>query len=272
MTLSLQPQGSFTIVRQIPNHLDTDTNYVQAVVRNAYTDEILATVKLTDRGSQRFSKNWLVPADSSGQGFFISIVTSVYTDSGYTTKNQNYGDDENTYLVQDRLALRGGFGGIDASTVRRIVKEEIAKIPQPDPVEIPAPKEYAMRWDEMLAAVESIKAAIPKPSVIPKTDLSSVLQGLDDVKQAIAAKEVTPPTDLTPVLEEVRLMRHTIMGLLQNIGDSIVTMARDVITKELSKMKWTSSFVTSAKKDETPTLETGPAKAPAQFDVTKLAA
>src|SRR5947209_2026571 len=113
MSLILHPQNSFTVVRQIANHLDTDTNYVRAVIRNAYTDAIIDTLDLTDKGSQRFSKNWQVPADPSGQGFYISIVTSVYTDSGYTTKNPNYGDEENTYLVQDRVPLaRHGGGGV----------------------------------------------------------------------------------------------------------------------------------------------------------------
>ncbi len=87
MSLVLQPQKSFTVVRQIANHLDSATYYVRAVIRNAYTDELIETLDLTSRGSQRFSKNWQVPADPSGEGFYISIVTSVYTDSGYTTKS-----------------------------------------------------------------------------------------------------------------------------------------------------------------------------------------
>ena len=82
MCLTLQPQASFTLVRQIANHTDSSTYYVRAVIRNAYTDELISTLDLTDRGSQRFSKNWQVPADPSGEGFYLSIVTSVYTDSG----------------------------------------------------------------------------------------------------------------------------------------------------------------------------------------------
>src|SRR3954451_7251835 len=97
----LKPQQWFTVVRQIANHLDADTNYVRAVIRNAYTDAIVATLDLDNKGGQRFTKNWRVPADPSGQGFYVSIVTSVYTDAGYTTKNENYGDEENTYFVSD---------------------------------------------------------------------------------------------------------------------------------------------------------------------------
>ena len=260
MSLVLQPGNSFTIVRQIPNHLDTNTNYVQAVIRNAYTDAVIDTVKLTDKGSQRFSKNWQVPADPSGQGFFISIVTSVYTDSGYTTKNGNYGDDENTYLVQDRILLGrvGGGSGIDAFTVRKIIKEEIAKIPPPEPVEIPEAPETVMRWNEVLRAIQGVKEAIPKPTVVPKVDLSPVLTGLEDVKQAVQAKPVTPATDLNPVLQALEMNKKVMMHLLQNIGDSLVTMAKN--------------FLTSAKKGETPPLEAPAATPqPVPFDVTKLA-
>ena len=202
MNLVLQPGNSFTVVRQISNHLDTDTNYVQAVIRNAYTDAIIDTLQLTDKGSQRFSKNWQVPADPSGQGFYISIVTSVYTDSGYTTKNGNYGDDENTYLIQDRVMRLGGGGGVDAYTVRRIVSEEIAKIPAPEPVKIPKAKEYQMRWDDVLGALERLQRAVKAIPTETKDD-APVLAALEDVKQAIASKEVTPATDLDPVLSKL---------------------------------------------------------------------
>src|SRR5688572_8979423 len=111
--MTLQPQAYFTVVRQIANHTDTNTYYVRAVVRNAYTDEIIATLDLTDKTGQRFKKDWHVPGDPSGQGFYISIVTSVYSDNGYTTKSDSYGDEENTYLVQERVLplMRGGGGG-----------------------------------------------------------------------------------------------------------------------------------------------------------------
>ena len=95
--MQLAPNTTFAIVRQIEDHTDSATYYVQAVIRNAQTDALIATVNLTDQGSRRFSKNWQVTADASGQGFYISILTSVYTNSGYTTKSQNYGDKMETY-------------------------------------------------------------------------------------------------------------------------------------------------------------------------------
>ena len=195
MSLVLQPQGSFTVVRQIANHTDTNTYYVQAVIRKAYTDEIIDTIQLTDRGAQRFSKNWQVPADPSGQGFYISIVTSVYTDSGYTTKSENYGDEENTYLVQERVLHLAGGGGLDAFTVRQIVREELGKLPPQEPF----PPIPPGRWDEVLTGIAELRddknvlAAIAKvqkvvdslPKEIPPTNLESVTERQDELIDAI---------------------------------------------------------------------------------------
>lgn len=220
MSLILHPQNSFTVVRQIANHTDTGTYYVRAVIRNAYTDEILETLDLTDRGSQRFSKNWRVPPDTSGQGFYVSIVSSVYTDSGYTTKSDNYGDEENTYLVQARVPLGRGAGGgnLDAATIRRIVSEELDKRPHPDMPEIPEPKEpreYEMRWEEILEAIRNI----PKPE---PTDLSPVLTQLREVVSEIQNKEVTPETDLTPILSQIKeATQH--LGLMVETRDNAIT-------------------------------------------------
>ena len=224
----LQPQASFTVVRQIPNHLDTDTNYVKAVIRNAYTDDIIDTLQLTDKGSQRFKKDWQVPADPSGQGFYISIVTSVYTDSGYTTKNPNYGDDENTYLVQERVKplMRGG-GSLDAYTVRRIVKEEIAHIPSPEPVKIPKPPVYQMRWDDVLAAIADVKGAIKPVNLVP------LLSAISDIRQAVDDKEITPQTDLQPIADGIESATRSIIDTFTEREDAIAEKVVETIRAEV---------------------------------------
>lgn len=216
MGVQLKPQQSFTVVRQIANHTDSGTYYVRAVIRNAYTDDLIATLDLTSRGSQRFSKNWQVPADSSGQGFYISIVTSVYTDSGYTTKSENYGDEENTHLVAELWPHGRGGGGVDYFTIRRIVKEEIEKIPKPEPVIIPEFPKIEMRWEDVLGKIDEVKKKI-KPQ--EKVDFSEVMELMHKTMKAVEDKEVTPATELTPViekiddlLEEVRLNHSESMG------------------------------------------------------------
>lgn len=257
MNLTLQPQASFTVVRQIANHLDTDTNYVRAVIRNAYTDAIIDTLDLTGRGAQRFSKNWQVPADPGGQGFYVSIVTSVYTDSAYTTKNGNYGDEESTYLVQDRLLLprAGGDGGIDAYTVRRIIKEELDKrAPEEKPQEPKdhkeetVPQERPDRTDEILQAIRDNRT-----EATPPTDLGPVLSEIQGVKQAIEDKEVTDPTDLNPILDAMRDDAEVddrdfeeLKGLLTAIETRVLETVGSEITKALAQTNFISTFTTQA--------------------------
>lgn len=236
MSVILQPQSSFPIVRQIANHLDTDTYYVRAVVRNADGDAI-ATVDLEDKGGQRFQRRWRVPVDASGQGSYISIITSVYTDVGYTTKSPNYGDEENTYLVFDRVRGTGGGGGggLDTATLRRIVSEELAKLPQPEPLEIPEPPRYEMRWQDVLASIDEVRdmvARIPTEKVM--IDLQPVLARIDATLAAIEQKPVTPETDVMPVVTELASLADTMTTELQAHRQAVVDM-RDLLLRELTE-------------------------------------
>lgn len=250
MSIILHPQKSFTVVRQIANHLDTDVNYVRAVIRNAYTDTILDTLDLTDKGGQRFSRNWQVPADSSGEGFYISIVTSVYSDSGYTTKNVNYGDEENTYLVEDKAnALRGGNGGVDSRTIRRIISEELdARKVEPPEVELPETvdtPEEPPRWDEVLFAIEELKTAL-KPEAPEKVDFKPLFDALQSLRNDVNEKEVTPITDLTPILDKLDekeveddVTRDEVVGLLNSLGENLAKIIPLQVENMLRKASFT---------------------------------
>jgi hypothetical protein len=262
--LQLIPQRSFTLVRQLNNPYITDTFYVRAVVRNAYTDEILATLDLTDKGGQRFKKDWQVPADVQGQGFFISIVTSVYTDDTYTTKSQDYGDEETTYLVA-RLASQtrtGAGGGVDAFTVRSIIQDELDKR-KPDPItfpEIPTPKEYEMRWEEVFGAIAEARDAIAR---IPKIDLTPILERLNTVEQAIMDKEVTPETDLTPLIEMLNerdtiddRKHEDVIGNFELIENNLIKAVKESVDDAMQHTKFVSQLVTGAVRDDSPKKET----------------
>lgn len=127
--LQLQAGESFPIVRQLKDPTETGTNYVQAVIRNARTDIIIATVNLTDQGDQRFIGAWQVIDDPSGQGLYITIITKVYTDAGYTTLNNNYLIESNDYLIAQRWGLQFGGGGggsdINYKKIRAMMEEVI---------------------------------------------------------------------------------------------------------------------------------------------------
>lgn len=250
--LTLQPQNYFTIVRQIPNWTDSSTNYVQAVIRNAFTDTIIATLNLTDKTGQRFKVDWQVPADPSGQGFYISIITSVYTDVGYTSKNPNYGDDENTYLVQERVRLNGlGGSGMDAFDVRRILKEELALIkPEKEEPEVKEP----MQWDNVLSALANIRVLMTQNEA-NKPDYGPILEKLESISTAINDKEVTPPVDITPLLTRINEnkdadmataadLKEKIEMLLEAVAKIIPEKFAQILSEVLDKKQFATSLVT----------------------------
>jgi hypothetical protein len=235
MSLTLQPNNSFTVVRQIPNHLDSATYYVQAVIRNAYTDVILDTLQLDNKGSQRFKKDWNVIADPSGQGFYISIVTSVYTDSGYTTKSENYGDDENTYLVQDRITVGriGGQGsGIDTFDLRRVVKEEmdnlLEAIRSDEKKEDASETEDDDKTEQIVALLTDIKNVVSedKEEKDYSSDLSKISSKIDLAIKTIQDKDVTEPTDLGPVLEQIDTFKTEVSKILESFDKDSLEMMK----------------------------------------------
>lgn len=267
MSVILQPQVDFPIVRQIGNHLDSTTYYVRAVVRNA-SGATIDTVNLDAKGDQRYQTSWRVPADPSGQGAYISIVTSVYTDAGYTTKSPDYSDEENTYLIFDRVmpAMRGG-GGIDARTVRRIMQEELGKLPEPEKVEFPDIKIPEVRFDNVLSAISDLRTALtPKPQ--KPVDLTPVTQAIDTLMDAIERKEVTPPTDLAPILERLNdkdenddLTRQELVILLNQLEDRITNELPDKIATMLKETTFNIAPLT-AKPDKKEKEEV--------FDISKI--
>lgn len=271
----LQPQKNFTVVRKLSNHTDATTYYVRAVVRNALTDDILATLDLVKKtGEQRYTKDWQVPADPQGQGTQITIETSVYTDSGYTLKSENYGDEVADHIIRNDTRRLGGGGGIDAFTVRSIIQEELDKR-KPAPIEfpeIPTPKEYEMRWDEVFGAIAELRDAVER---IQPTNLTTVYNGLDALARAISEKEVTPKTDLTPVLErlddieESGEMKHEDnKSFMDGMEQKLVELIGKEMRDELSRTKFVSQFTTAAVSNDTPKQQT--ASGPV-FDLKKLA-
>lgn len=278
--LTLRTAGNFTVVRQIANHLDTDTNYVRAVIRNAYTDATLDTLDLTDKGGQRFSKNWRVPSDPSGEGFYITIVTSVYTDSGYTTKNANYGDEENTYLVADAPSAIGrGSTGIDARTVRRIISEELDKrkeepeeadeVDEVEEIEIP---EELPRWDEILFAIDKLNTTL-KPIKPEKVDFKPLNDALQSILSAVNGKPVTPVTNLTPVLTKIQEITAVTDRTRAEVNTKLDSFSNEVMGSLASKLEELVKETTFKIGSTTATMDTAKLKTEQEsvpFDISKL--
>jgi len=242
--MQLFSQQNFTIVRQVPDHTDSTTYYVQAVIRNARTDVTIATLNLTDKGSQRFKSDWRVPADTSGEGFYVSVITSIYTDSGYTTKAASYGDDENTYLITDRIRNKNGSGGqgsLSLRDIRDIVKEEIQKA-KPEPIKIPDYKETDL--SEVLKAIKVVENKI-KPVLIPKVDLRPIKASLVGLKRSV---------DLAPLMSKINdvgdnndVSASEIRDLLKEASIMIVDQMEPKFKKVLDKVKLVSSSIETQK-------------------------
>jgi len=205
----LEPREYFPITRQLDDPTDTNTYYVKAFIRNARTDELIDTVELNDLGDQRFAAEWQVPEDPSGEGFYITITTKVYTDSGYSNESPNYAREQNQYLVQKRYnpVLGKGGGWVDYDKVRRIIKEEVEKTKElkvdikpvvkelektkkaVSKIEIPKPERVDYKKiekkieEEVEKAIIAIKNIyIPKPE---KVDLSGLEYGIEELDRKI---------------------------------------------------------------------------------------
>ena len=201
---TLQPGDQFPLVYQVPDPADTTTYYVRAVIKDKNgTVQVGGNsfLNLASEGSGRWSAIWTVPA---GESRYVDVTYNIYTDSGYTTASESYEKEVEKYVIRSQQRFGGG-GGISLDEVRKIVREEIAKIPK---VEFPAfPKIKEVDLSPVLSKIDAID--IPKPE---KTDLSPILTQLNALGEAIRAipTDTTPETDLTHVLEGIQNLAHSI--------------------------------------------------------------
>jgi len=230
----LRPQQTKTIARQIGNHLDSNTYYVQAKVRNSLTDELLATVNLDDKGGQRFTGNWLVAQDSTGLGFDIDITTSVYTDSGYTTKSANYADETNEYRVEVLQTSFGGGGGADINykRVREIIKDELDKLsfPATDTSEL----------DKLLRKV------LTRVNVLPDTT-ADYSENFDEIKSKIDSQEKPEKVNLEPIIQSIDRMAQAHDGVMREMNAVVKSQSQEFAGELLSTKKTIQEMITTAK-------------------------
>lgn len=233
--MQLKPYETFVIVRQLFDPYDAGTYYVQAKVRNAATDKLLATINLDDTGNQRFRKAYKVPADPTGEGFYIDIETIVYTDSGYTTVSENYGRENLEHLVQERQTPPFGAGGgpdIDYKRIGEIFRG-VAKeaIPKPRARKSKA-VDLAPMEKRLLSALEAVGATV-KELDIPnyKNELKGVTDAIVEAKTAIIERVDSQPkfekTDLDPIVRK-----------MQEVGESVKSAVKITVsesTREVNK-------------------------------------
>lgn len=197
----LEPLSQFVLARGLENHLDLTTYYVRAVIRDGKTDTLIDTVNLTDRGdSHRFTKQWQVPPDPTGEGRDILIIYSVYTDSGYTTKAENYADEYVEHRIWHQQTHSGGGIDVDYKKIQKMINEAISNIPKPRPA-----KEVDLSpvSDSLQAILTEIRAIdIPTPEKVTFTPLVDRFDALEKAIKVVQNKEM-PETDLDPVLDAI---------------------------------------------------------------------
>lgn len=239
----LNPLEEFVVARQLNDPSDVGTYYVRAFIRNAKTDALIATLNLDNKGSQRFTKTWVVPQDPTGMGFYITVTSFVYTDSGYSVLSTTYASEQDQLLIQDRINpyLSPVAPDISYKKIREIVQEEIAKIPK---VSIPKPKEFD--YHTLANGFESVISEV-KGINIPKLDLSPVQGQIQALEAVIKAIDI-PEVDLSPVIERV----DTAISITEDLLSEAKTEAtattdtiKEFLTKDTEEIKSALSGITN---------------------------
>jgi hypothetical protein len=214
--MQLQPKEYFVIARAISDPLDATTYYVRAEIRNAKTDAVIDTLNLTDKTAGRFTTNWQVPEDSSGLGFYITIITRVYTDDAYTILADSYSQEIQTYLVQERANpnLGGGAGGPDI--------------------------DYKKITNLFSQAAENIAKSVKPVVSIGKQDLYPLSAGIQRVESAVReladviSKKPNPKgVNLSPILEAIKKLNSDHEENMRQIASYSSTKSDEALKKIL---------------------------------------
>lgn len=258
--IQIRPSSTFPIVRQIADPTDSATYYVRAVVRDSISGVTLDTVNLVDQGGQRFTYNYPAPQDGSGFGRYIDVTTTVYSDSGYTTRTGVYADENQTYVVKEYTGNLGGAGSggsdINYKKIRALLKEVIDEQEKVEMPEMPEQKDLMPAIVALESRIVGAISALPKPEKPEKIDLAPVLEKIDEAINtfliAIDQKEVTPETDLSPILnalpvqELVGALEQT-QALVQVITDASEKLTAMVESQaELDQLRTAAEQFTSA--------------------------
>lgn len=252
----IQPQKNFAFVRQLPDPSDSTTYYVQTEIRNAESDALIERVNLTDKGNRRFVGIWRAIADKNGQGTLISVRTTVYTDSNYSTKSTTYGEEMETYLIMQQfnpreivtilgpaLFERGGGADVNYKKIREILKEEIAPVSaavKEIDTSVEIPKNLATTADiaalkRELPSISDIKSCMPEMKEYEKIDLSPLMKSLEEKIAPLAEtmqkifEATKDKTDLEPVMELLKKVSLGDTEAYESLEETIKEKIPDVI-------------------------------------------
>ncbi len=258
--LVLNPNETYTVNRILKDWADNTTYYVQAKVYRADTRTLLETLNLTDNGNRWFSKSYRVPADTVyGRGTHLIIITSVYTDSGYTSKSQNHYDEPEEVLIQQRwnpaINMGGGDGGWDYKVLLKEIKlllEENRLTEEPPETSI-APTVPERPIEERLEpvverivsnhvastlvpAINSLAnqiANLPKPIQPEPIDFAPITSSIAAVRKEISALPKPEKLDLNPILIEIGRLFAILKTYIEHMTAEQVAKIDGLATKEI---------------------------------------
>jgi hypothetical protein len=231
--LQIEPRINYPITYNLGNPTDTNTYYARAYIYDGVdADTLLDTVDLTDLGNQRFKKNWQTPADVSGQGRYITIFIRVFTDSSHTAESDTYGRVEEKLLIKQGWSpvFGGGGGGVDLDykKVRKIIAEEMDKMPKPK-------KTKEINLSPLLNEIGLVRESLSGIEINPQVNinLNSILDKVDslDAKVKKYIEQNKPePTDLIPLMDEINKIKEEIASLSGKIENVAKEKSESVIS------------------------------------------
>lgn len=222
--LQLNPAETYVVNRILKDWADNTTYYVQAKVYDADTRAVLATLNLTDNGSRWYSKSYKVPYDDMRRdGRRLIVITSVFTDSGYTTRSNNHYDEVEEILVQQRFNAATVFGAGGGSDINKdelikalkeaiaeaLVKEDAGEAPEPmDLIVTRCLEAYSQKIiDPIITPIAEVKAQIaglPKPKDPEKVDFEPLLEAIAAVGKLISSLPKPKDVNFDPHVEAIK--------------------------------------------------------------------
>jgi len=229
--MNLVPNTTYTLIRQLANPTDTATYYVQAVVRNIITGKTIKTINLTNQGGQRFTAPYQVPADTSGQGTYISICTYVFDDAGYSVPDGNYETEDKEYLIVQPPVSTYGNGGttiVDYDKIKKFISDiKFPGVPTYDK-EFKQIREYHEgRFDEIKGHVEKMVKGIkmPEPQRYDDGELRASIIQLQN--QIVSMKNTHVSALSTMSLSHAKEM-EVLHNKIDTIGKGISSSLNDI--------------------------------------------
>lgn len=236
----LEPQTDFYIYRVLANPSDTATYYVRATIYDARTRDVLDIVDLERHTGQEYSKKWRTVADTSGLGREIVIVTKVYTDPGYTTLSDRYGQQSNTHIIKQTNVIMGGGTEVNYKKIESLIKKEVSKIKIPKPEKVDLSRieremfSIQKQIDEVRADVSAIYIPKPEKQKDYSNQISSIQTQVKSLKSDIlnvqkSVKKIKPQIIEKKV--DISGVEKSLKNKLQDIWLGIFNIKKELETK-----------------------------------------